>query len=61
MFSPFLFSFFVNDLETYLEQNPNESLTLDQLSMYLLMFADDTISFSESVEGLQLSLNNLES
>ena len=59
--SPFLFSLFVNDLETYLEQNPNASLTLDQLSMYLLMFADDTVIFSESVEGLQLSLNNLES
>ena len=61
MLSPFLFSLFVNDLETYLEQNPNASLTLDQLSMYLLMFADDTVIFSESVEGLQLSLNNLES
>ena len=59
--SPFLFSLFVNDLETYLEQNPNASLILDQLSMYLLMFADDTVIFSESVEGLQLSLNNLES
>ena len=59
VFSPFLFSLFVNDLETCLEQNANASFTPDQLSMYLLMFADDTVSFSESVEGLQLSLNNL--
>ena len=58
---PFLLSLFVNDLELYLEQNPNASITLDQLSMYLLMFVDDTVIFFESVEGLQLSLNNLES
>ena len=45
MLSPFLFSLFVNDLEAYLKQNPNASLTLDQLSMYLLMFADDTVIF----------------
>ena len=59
--SPFLFSLFVNDFEAYLKQNTNASLTLDQLSMYLLMFADDTVIFSESIEELRLSLNNLES
>ena len=45
MLSPFLFSLFVNDLEVYLEKIPNASLTLDQLSMYLLIFADDTVFF----------------
>ena len=36
-------------------------MTLDQLSIYLLMFADDAVIFSDSVDGLQSSLNNLES
>ena len=58
---PFLFSLFINDLELYLQQNADAGLTLDQLSIYLLMFADDAVIFSNSVDGLQSSLNNLES
>lgn len=59
--SPFLFSLFINDLEIYLQQNTNAGLTLDQLSIYLLMFADDAVIFSDSVDGLQSCLNSLES
>lgn len=59
--SPFLFSLFINDLESFLEQDPNASLSLEHLSMYLLMFADDAVIFSDTIEGLQSSLNNLES
>ena len=59
--SPFLFSLFINDLELYLQQNTDAGLTLDQLSIYLLMFADDAVIFSDSIDGLQSSLNNLES
>ena len=59
--SPFLFSLFINDLELHLQQSTSAGLTLDQLSIYLLMFADDAIIFSDSVDGLQSSLNNLES
>ena len=57
--SPSLFSLFINDLELYLQQNADSGLTLDQLSIYLLMFADDAVIFSNSVDGLQSSLNNL--
>ena len=35
--SPFLFSLFINDLELHLQQNADAGLTLDQLSIYLLM------------------------
>ena len=59
--SPFFFSIFINDIELYLQQNADAGLTLDQLSIYLLLFADDAVIFSNSVDGLQSSLNNLES
>ena len=59
--SPFLFSLFLNDLELHLQQSTSAGLTLDQLSIYLFMFADDAVIFSDSVDGLQSSLNNLES
>ena len=54
-------SLFINDLEIYLHENPNATISLDQLSLYLLLFADDAVIFSESVEGLQTSLDSLES
>ena len=59
--SPFLFSLFINDLEVHLQQNPNACITLDQLSIYLLLFADDAVIFSETPEGLQSSIDSLES
>ena len=59
--SPFLFSLFINDIVTHLQQNRNSCITLDQLSIYLLLFADDTVIFSDTPEGLQSSLDNLES
>ena len=58
--SPFLFSLFINDLEIYLQQNPDAGLSLEQLSIYLLMFADDAVILSDTIEGLQSSLNYLE-
>lgn len=57
--SPILFSLFVNDIEVFLQNDSNSCLTLDQLSIYLLLFADDAVLFSETADGLQQSLNNL--
>ena len=57
--SPILFSLFLNDIEMYLQADANAGITLDQLSIYLLIFADDAVIFSETIEGLQESLNNL--
>ena len=59
--SPILFSFFINDLETQLQSNIDAGLTLDELSIFLLLLADDVFFMSESKEGLQLSLRKLES
>ena len=58
--SPIMFSLFINDIEFNLQNGINAGITLDQLSIYLLLFADDDVIFSETKEGLQESLNNLE-
>jgi len=58
--SPILFSLFINDIEFGLQNGINAGITLDQISIYLLLFADDAALFSETPEGLQESLNNLE-
>ena len=43
-----------------LAEHGNDGITLDQLSLYLLLFADDAVIFSETPEGLQKSLDNFE-
>ena len=57
--SPFLFSIFLNDIEMHLGQNIQDGITLEQLQLYLLLFADDAVLVSETPEGLQRSLNSL--
>ena len=39
----------INDMEIYLQQNPNAGLSLEQLSKYLLMFADDAVIFFQTL------------
>ena len=59
--SPILFSLFVNDIEHHMQENMNNGLTLDQLSIFLIMFADDCALLSDSAQGLQSNLNQLDS
>ena len=56
--SPLLFSFFVSDLENYF---PDETTGVDVVGELIkfLMFADDTIIFSQTAQGLQLGIDNL--
>ena len=56
--SPILFSLFLGDIEMHLVDRGNEGSTIEQLSIYLLLFADDAVIFSETAEGLQKSLDN---
>ena len=58
--SPFLFALFINDIELNLQENLNDGICVEQLQLYLLLFADDAVLFSETREGLQNHLNNLE-
>ena len=66
--SPFLFSIYLNDLESFFFRHDNtsgiecESSEFEQtvtiyLKLFILLYADDTIIISESKEGLQLALN----
>jgi exonuclease III len=57
--SPLLFSMFVNELETKLSNDFCPAYELRELALFLLMYADDTVLFSDSVEGLQAMLNSL--
>jgi hypothetical protein len=59
--SPMLFSLFINDLEKEMLKSGCESILLQNLNLFLLLYADDTVIFSESVEGLQKMLDTLKS
>ena len=56
--SPILFSLFVNDLEKSLTGN-SIGVDIIDILIKILMFADDMIILSTTVEGLQNGLNNL--
>ena len=59
--SPMLFSHFLNDFENEFIDNLCLPIELRDLSLFLLMYADDTVIFSESVEGLQNMFDSLNS
>ena len=54
-----MFSLFLNDIELHLHNNLNAGITLDQLTIYLLLFADDAAVLSQTASGLQKSLDSL--
>ena len=45
--SPVLFSVFINDIESSLQVNTLEGTTLDQITIYLSLFADDAVKISD--------------
>ncbi len=60
--SPFLFSFFINELATQIHENCNHGIQLhpDITQLFLLLFADDIILFSSTINGLQREIDELE-
>ena len=71
--SPILFSLFLNDMKAYLENETFYLNTLGQesvnceienhdvlLKLFLLLYADDTVIFSESPDGLQRLLTEVQ-
>lgn len=57
--SPMLFSLFLEDLETHLHENLSAGIDIDQINIFLLLFADDLAIISETPNGLQKHLNTL--
>ena len=58
--SPFLFSFFLAGIEAHVQENINDGIDLKQLQLYLLLFADVAVLFSETRECLQHNIDNLD-
>ena len=56
--SPFLFSLFVNDLEMILINTTDKLYQLNILNICLIMYADETVLFSESASELQNMLDH---
>lgn len=57
--SPFLFSIFINDMETELIRKGTTGITCNDLKLCMLLYADDSVILAESSEGLQDGLDYL--
>ena len=57
--SPLLFLFFINDMHQALINDEIETFTVEEMRLFLLLFADDTVLFSYTKEGLQTLLDRL--
>ena len=56
--SPTLFNIFISDLVKYLD--PKDGVTLGDLTLFYLLFADDLVLISETSTGLQSLIKGLE-
>ena len=55
--SPFVYAMYGNGIEIELNKQGCQSYELNMLNLYLLMYADDTVLFSENVQELQNMIN----
>jgi len=56
---PFTFLLFIDDLELSLQDYVNSGLTLDDITIILMLFPDDMVIFGKSPQELQNSLDLL--
>ena len=56
---PFLFAVCVNDLQ-YNMRNTGAGVTVNDMKIFLLLYADDVLVFSETPTGLQSGINELQ-
>ena len=57
--SPITFSMFLEDLELFLQNDIQSGLTLDDITIILLLFADDMVILGKSPHDLQNSIDLL--
>ena len=55
--SPLLFSMYVNDMRAMLHESGSEGITVDDLKLCLLLYADDSVLIAKSRLDLQNSLD----
>ena len=58
--SPLLFMFFVNDIIDNINSNLQDIFSINELKLFLILFADDQVLFATSPETLQSLLTDLE-
>lgn len=58
--SSLLFLFFVNDIINNFDVSIDSLFTLNELKLFIILFADDAVIFAQSPNALQLLLDNLE-
>ena len=59
--SPLLFMLFINDIKQNINTDLNDIFTIDEMRLFLLLYADDAVVFAKSPEVLQKILNDIES
>ena len=57
--SPIRFALFIKDMELYIQSNDSSGLTFHDISLVLLLFADDMVIFGHNQMDLQNSLEML--
>ena len=58
--SPLLFMLFVNDIVNNINADLNGVFTINELKLFLILFADDQVVFAKSPQALQSMLNDIE-
>lgn len=57
--SPFLFAMYLNDMEGHMREEGTGGVTVGDLKLFLLLYADDAVVLSNSASDLQNSLHAL--
>lgn len=57
--SPLLFNYFINDIVNKLDNTLTDPVVVGDISLNILLYADDIVILSKSQEGLQKSLDIL--
>ena len=58
--SPILFMLFVNDMIDSINSNLNGIFTINEMKLFLILFADDQVVFAKSPQALQSLLSDIE-
>ena len=58
--SGLMFLFFINDILTNINSNIDGIFTINEMKIFLLLFADDAVLFAQTPTALQSMLNDLE-